>query len=491
MSNNESQHNRSLLIEIARKDMLERGLDPDFSPEVMEEVRRITSSESKTNPSIRDLRKHLWCSIDNDDSLDLDQLTLAEPMSDGRIRVMVAIADVDAVVRQSSEIDKHAAQNTTSVYTAAAVFPMLPDELSTGLTSLNADSDRMAIVVEMAIDRDGVIQESDIFRALVRNQAKLAYNSLAEWLEGQGPLPKEATEVKGLDENLKLQDQAAGRMKNFRHEQGALDFTTSQARPIFDGDTISELRNEVKNRAKEIIEDFMIGANGVTARFLTSHNFPSFRRIVRTPKRWSRIVEIAEEHGFKLPGEPDSKSLQEYLTWSKKNDPDRIQDLSLSIIKLLGPGEYAVGMPGEPVAGHFGLAVQSYSHSTAPNRRFPDLITHRLLKAALAGKGYPYTPEELVALAAHCTEQENDAKKVERQVGKSAAALLLEHRIGETFNAIVTGASDKGTWVRLLTVPVEGRVVDGYRGLDVGNRIRVELVDTDVWRGYIDFRRIP
>jgi VacB/RNase II family 3'-5' exoribonuclease len=490
MSHNESQHHRSLLIEIARKDMLERGLDPDFSTEVMEEVRRIADSVPKADSSVRDLRHLLWCSIDNDDSLDLDQLTVAEPMSEERIRVMVAIADVDAVVKQNTAIDKHAAQNTTSVYTAAAVFPMLPDELSTGLTSLNEDSDRMAIVVEMVIDRDGVIQGTDIFRAQVRNRAKLAYNSLAEWLEGNGPLPGEAVGIQGLAENIKLQSEAAGRMKNYRHEQGALDFTTSQARPIFEGDTVSELRNEVKNRAKEIIEDFMIGANGVTARYLTSHNFPSFRRIVRTPKRWSRIVEIAEEDGYKLPGAPDSKSLQEFLTWSKKNDPDHIQDLSLSIIKLLGPGEYAVGMPGEPVAGHFGLAVQSYSHSTAPNRRFPDLITHRLLKAALSGKGYPYTPEELIALAAHCTEQENDAKKVERQVGKSAAALLLEHRIGEKFDAIVTGASDKGTWVRLLRVPVEGRVVEGYRGLDVGNRIRVELVDTDVWRGFIDFRRI-
>ncbi len=439
---------------------------------------------------VRDLRDLLWASIDNDDSRDLDQLTVAEAMPGDKVKILVAVADVDSLVKNGSAIDEHARHNTTSVYTAARIFPMLPEKLSTDLTSLNFNEDRLAIVVEMVIGADGSLQDSDIYRARVRNHAKLAYNSVAAWLEGNGTVPEAIAAVNGLDENLRMQDRAAQSMKNFRHVHGALSLETIEARPIFDGDEIRDLEVEKKNRAKDIIEDFMIAANGVTARYLSSRKFPSIRRVVRTPKRWERIVEIAGEHGFKLPDNPDSKALEEFLTKEKAADPLRFPDLSLAVIKLLGAGEYVAELPGDTAPGHFGLAVRDYTHSTAPNRRYPDLITQRLLKAAIEGTPSPYSNDELEVLAKHCTEEEDAANKVERQVGKSAAAMLLEPRIGEQFDAIVTGAAAKGTWVRLLTIPVEGRLVHGFEGIDVGDRIRVQLTSVDVERGYIDFTKI-
>jgi exoribonuclease-2 len=380
--------------------------------------------------------------------------------------------------------------NTASVYTAAKIFPMLPERLSTDLTSLNFNEDRLAIVIEMIIGADGSLQDSDIYRAMVRNQAKLAYNSVAAWLNGNGGKPEAIASVNGLAENLRLQDKTARSMKNFRHIHGALSLETIQARPIFDGDKILGLEVDEGNRAKEIIEDFMIAANGVVARHLESKKFPSIRRVVRTPKRWERIVEIAGEHGFKLPDNPDSKSLEEFLTKEKAADPLRFPDLSLSVIKLMGAGEYVADLPGDAPPGHFGLAVKDYTHSTAPNRRYSDLITHRLLKASIEYKPVPYGKEELDGLAKHCTEEENAANKVERQVGKSAAALLLESRIGERFDAIVTGAATKGTWVRLLEVPVEGKLVQGFENMDVGHRIHVQLASVDVERGFIDFKKV-
>ena len=432
----------------------------------------------------------LWCSIDNDDSRDLDQLTVAEAMPGGAVKILVAIADVDAVVKKQSALDDHAQHNTTSVYTAAEIFPMLPEKLSTDLTSLNFESDRLAVVIEMVIAADGSLQSSDIYGATVRNRAKLAYNSVAAWLEGNGPMPQAIGAVNGLDENLRLQDRVAQKLKALRHAHGALDLETIEARPVFDGDELKDLEADKQNRAKDIIEDFMIAANGVTARYLASKKFPSLRRVVRTPKRWDRIVELAAERGSTLPKEPDSKALEQFLVSAKAADPLRFPDLSLSVIKLLGAGEYVVELPGDSAAGHFGLAVKDYAHSTAPNRRYPDLITQRLLKAAMAGGPSPYENDELEALAKHCTEEEDAAKKVERQVGKSAAAMLLESRIGEQFDAIVTGASDKGTWVRLLHPPIEGRLVSGFEGMDVGHRLRVQLIRTDVERGYIDFKRV-
>jgi VacB/RNase II family 3'-5' exoribonuclease len=367
---------------------------------------------------------------------------------------------------------------------------MLPEKLSTDLTSLNFDEDRLSIVVEMVIGADGSLQGSNIYRALVLNHAKLAYHSVASWLDGSGTVPEAVAGINGLDENLRLQDKAAQRMKNLRHIHGALSLETIEAKPLFDGDEIRDLEVERKNRATDIIEDFMIAANGVTARYLSSRKIPSIRRVVRTPKRWDRIVELAHEHGFKLPNDPDSKALDEFLLKQRADDPLRFPDLSLTVIKLMGSGEYVAEIPGETATGHFGLAVRDYTHSTAPNRRYTDLITQRLVKAATEGEPSPYSNEELEVLAKHCTEEEDAANKVERQVGKSAAALLLESRIGEQFDAIVTGASSKGTWARLLNIPVEGKLVQGFEGIDVGNRIRVQLISVDVERGYIDFRKV-
>jgi exoribonuclease-2 len=407
-----------------------------------------------------------------------------------KVKVYVAVADVDSLVKNGSAINEHARHNTTSIYTAAELFPMLPEKLSTNLTSLNVNEDRLAVVIEMVIDVDGSIQTSDVYRARVRNHAKLAYNSVAAWLDGSGPVMEAITTVDGLDENLRLQDRVAQRLKDLRHTQGALTLETIEAKPVFDGDQILSLEIEEKNRAKEIIEDFMIAANGVTARFLSSKKFPSIRRVVRTPKRWERIVEIAGNLGARLPLNPDSKALEEFLIKEQAADPLRFPDLSLTVIKLLGAGEYIAELPEGNVPGHFGLAVKDYTHSTAPNRRFPDLITQRLLKAALDGKALPYTKEDLDVLAIHCTQVEDAANKVERQVEKSAAALLLESRIGEEFDSITTGAAQKGTWVRLLEIPVEGKLVRGFEGVDVGDRIRVQLIHVDVELGYIDFQKV-
>jgi exoribonuclease-2 len=367
---------------------------------------------------------------------------------------------------------------------------MLPEKLSTDLTSLNYESDRLAIVIEMVLAGDGSLQSSDLYGTTVRNRAKLAYNSVAAWLEGNGPMPKEIGALNGLDKNLRLQDRMAQKLKALRHLHGALDLETIEARPVFDGDELKSLEADDRNRAKDIIEDFMIAANGVTARYLASKKVTSLRRVVRIPKRWDRIIEIAAERGGALPKEPDARALEQFLESAKAADPLRFSDLSLSVIKLLGAGEYVAELPGGSVGGHFGLAVRDYAHSTAPNRRFPDLITQRLLKAAVAGHSRPYENDELESLAKHCTQAEDAAKKVERQVTKSAAAILLESRIGEQFDAIVTGAANKGTWVRLLHPPIEGRLESGFEGMDVGHRLRVQLVRTDVERGYIDFKRV-
>jgi exoribonuclease-2 len=490
MTNTNDRQHRAILQKIARRAMLERGLLPDFSAKAMAELNDIHAATAASGESVRDLKTLLWCSIDNDDSRDLDQLTVAEAMPEGMVKLLIAIADVEVVVIKPSALDDHAKHNTTSVYTAAQIFPMIPEKLSTDLTSLNFESDRLVIVIEIIIAEDGSLQRSDIYRAVVRNHAKLAYNSVAAWLEEKGAMPQEIGTVNGLSENIRLQFRVAQKLKTLRHKHGALDLETIEARPVFDGDEIKELEAEKRNAAKDIIEDFMITANGVTARYLAGKKLPSLRRVVRTPKRWDRIVEIALERGFKLPEKPDSKALDEFLISARSADPIRFPDLSLSVIKLLGSGEYVVELPGGSTAGHFGLAVKDYAHSTAPNRRYPDLITQRLLKAAMAGSSMPYTIDELELLAKHCTENEDAAKKVERQVGKSAAAIVLEARINQRFDAIVTGASAKGTWVRLLHPPVEGRVVSGSEGLDVGQRCRVQLLHTDVERGFIDFKKL-
>ncbi len=490
MTNTDDRQHRSILQRIAHRVMIERGLLPDFTSQEMVELDGIHGPALTVEGSTRDLRNLVWCSIDNDDSLDLDQLTVAMPMAGDAVKILIAIADVDAIVKKQSALDDHAKHNTTSVYTAAEIFPMLPEKLSTDLTSLKFESDRLAIIVEMIIGSDGSLQSSDIYQAIVHNSAKLTYNSVAGWLEGSEPMPQAIGKVEGLIENLKLQDDVARKLKSLRHLQGALDLETIETRPVFEGDEIKDLEVDRRNRAKDIIEDFMIAANGITARYLASKKLPSLRRVVRTPKRWDRIVELASEQKFKLPEQPDSKALDQFLLSAKATDPLRFPDLSLSVIKLLGAGEYVVELPGDDSAGHFGLAVKDYAHSTAPNRRYPDLITQRLLKAAMVGQSLPYTNDELEELAKHCTEEEDAAKKVERQVGKSAAALVMESKIGEQFEAIVTGASDKGTWVRLLHPPVEGRLIRGFEGLDIGHRLRVQLILTNVERGFIDFKKV-
>ncbi len=482
--------NRITLQQIARKAMISRGLEPDFPAEELSELKELTTPSTYESTKARDMRNLLWCSIDNDSSLDLDQLTYAEQLPENKVRLLVAIADVDALVSAKSAIDNHASKNTASIYTVAQIFPMLPEKLSTDLTSLHLDSDRCAIIVDMVIDENGTLQQSDVYNATVRNHAKLAYNSLAAWLEGTGPIPSEVKKIEGLTENIKLQDKVAQKLKELRHEHGALELETIEASPVFDGDALSEMKVEEKNRAKNLIEDFMIAANGSTARFLSGKKFPSIRRVVRTPKHWDRIIELAAGYGFSLPEKADSKSLSEYLKVVKQKDPEHFSDMSISVLKLLGSGEYVVETNGSDAPGHFGLAVKDYTHSTAPNRRYPDLVTQRLLKAAISGQPIPYSTEQLQQIASHCTLKEDDVKKVERQVEKSANAMLLQSRIGEVFDAIVSGASSKGTWIRLFHPHVEGKLVKGFDGLKVGDKLRASLKHIDIRAGFIDFERI-
>jgi VacB/RNase II family 3'-5' exoribonuclease len=489
MSHGPKKDGRNQLRSIARRAMVERGLLPDFSPAALAETNAIHGPATVTPISAKDLRDLLWASIDNDDSRDLDQLTVSVPVGGGAVRILVAIADVDATVKQGSALDEHARTNTTSVYTAAQTFPMFPEKLSTDLTSLGEGQDRVAMVVDMTVTADGNVDTSEIYRALVQNRAKLAYNGVAAWLDGTGPAPSRIGAVPGMDEQLRVQDRVAQVMKNRRHERGSLSLTTLEASAVFDGDALKDLRPEDKNRAKELIEDFMIAANGVAAKYLEKKGFPSLRRILRSPERWERIVELAKTFGETLPGAPDARALGAFLVKRMASDPVRFPDLSLAVVKLIGRGEYLLEVPGGNPPGHFGLAVSEYTHSTAPNRRFPDVIEQRLLKAAVFGQKAPYDPDELDTLAKHCTDQEANADKVERQVRKSAAALLLESRIGERFDAIVTGASTKGTWVRTFHPPVEGMVVRGAKGLDVGDKVKVELLSTNVEQGFIDFGR--
>jgi exoribonuclease-2 len=476
-----------LLTEIAHQSMIDNVLEPDFNQAVKQQLDGIRGP-AHAEESLRDMRQLAWCSIDNDDSRDLDQLTWADE-KDGKSRIYIAVADVDLLVHKGTPIDQHAQHNTTSVYTAAKVFSMLPEKLSTDLTSLNEGEDRVALVIEMIVGDDGNTNEGDVYRAVVHNQAQLAYDRVAAWLDGKDEVPEKVARVEGLAESLKLQDRTADRMRELRHEHGALDLETIEARPVFADGKVVDLHQQARNNARLLIEDFMIAANGATARFLSRHGFASIRRVVRSPERWDRIERIASDLGDRLPPDPDAKALEEFLVRRKKLDPTRFPDLSLAIVKAMGAGEYVVENAGDEPIGHFGLAVRDYTHSTAPNRRYPDLITHRLVKAALADTPAPYTIDELTSLAQHCTEQEDAANKVERHVRKAAAALMLSNRIGEHFDGIVTGASAKGTWVRIFHPPIEGKVVRGHQGLDIGDRTNVKLLGVDVERGFIDFGR--
>ncbi len=474
------------LKRLAAEAMRAHGLEPDLPAAVLAQANAATLS-TEAGPGIRDLRNLLWSSIDNDDSLDLDQIEVAESVSGGRCLLRVGIADVDSIVSAGSAVDQHAGINTTSVYTAAEIFPMLPERLSTNLTSLRQDEDRLCVVVEVAVEANGALGASSIYRARVRNRAKLAYRSIAAWLQGTAPAPPIVGAVAGLGEQLKLQDTIAQSLKRSRQAKGALEFDTAENRAAYQDGVLIDLQPDPKNRAQELIEEFMIAANGVTACFFRQHGRSSLRRILKVPKRWDRIVQLAKDAGEKLPDAPDAIALNASLARRKQADPVGFAYLSLSVIKCLGAGEYVAEGPAQKPQGHFGLAVRDYTHSTAPNRRFPDLLTQRMLKAVLESRAPPYGDAELSALASHCTEQEHNAKKVERQIEKSAAAMLLHSRIGERFEGIVTGASDKGTWVRIASPAAEGRVVRNFQGLDVGDHVQVQLVHVDIARGFIDF----
>ncbi len=469
--------------------MAERGLEPEFSRAVDRQLAGIGGPGRDSASGIRDLRPLLWCSIDNDDSLDLDQLTACEPLPSGAIRLWVAIADVDALVKPGTPIDEHALTNTTSVYTSARIFPMLPERLCTDLTSLNPGQDRLAVVTEMVFNPDVSLAGSTVYRARVHNRAQLAYDAVSAWLDRDGELPPAAAAVPGMDAQLFAQDALAQQLRARRQAQGSLDLETLQPRALFEGERVVDIRQQPRNRARQLIEEVMIATNGCTARYLAGQGAAALRRVVRSPERWLRIVGVAKDCGDVLPDEPDGQALEAFLARQRRKDPLRFPDLSLVIVKLMGRGEYVVEVPGADPIGHFGLAVRDYTHSTAPNRRYPDLVTLRLLKAALSGQPQPYSNAELDELARHCTRQEDAAQKVERQLRKSEAALLLERRLGERFDALVTGAGPDGTWVRILTPPAEGKLVGGHGGLRVGDALRVKLVATDVERGFIDFER--
>ena len=484
------EQERALLLRVARQAMIERGFQVDFLPAAQAEAMKSVSPSGPYGAGVADLRSRLWCSIDNDDSRDLDQLTLAEALPDGGAKVFVAVADVSAVVGPGSALDLHAHANTTSLYTPAQNFPMLPDRLSTDLTSLVQGQDRLAMVVEVMVGADGASGAGRVYPAVVRNQAKLAYRSVGAWLEEKGPIPPAITAVPGLAENLGIQDRVAQSLKSHRHEHGALALDTIEVRAHFEGEVLSRLELEERNRAKELIEDFMIAANGAIARFLEERSFPLLRRMVRPPELWPRIVELALAAGDKLPPQPDAEALNAFLLRRRAADPLRFPDLSLSVIKLLGKGEYVASFPGEAITGHFGLAVSEYTHSTAPNRRYPDLVTQRLVKAALGVQEAPYSRAQLTALAVHCTQKQDDAQKIERLMRKAAAACLLRDRIGQEFDGLVTGAGPKGTWARTFDPPAEGRVEQGASGLKVGDKVRLKLLHTDPARGFIDFARV-
>lgn len=472
---------------IAHDAMREHGLVPGFSPEIDREVAAIGGAARESGDGIGDLRHLLFFSIDNDDSRDLDQLTYAERLGGGAIRIFIAVADVDALVHAGSAIDDRAQNNTTSVYVPGRVFPMLPEELSTDWSSLNEREDRLAMIIEMEVLEDGSTQKERVYRAYVHNFAKLAYDNVSAWLGGREQLPRKISKMPLIEEQIRLQVEAAERLREMRAARGALELESIEPRAVVVDGKVVDMKLQPKNDARELIEDFMIAANGVVARFLEKKGYPVFRRVVREPERWQRIVALAAEYGETLPPTPDSQALVAFLRKRRKADPLRFPDLSLSVVKLIGRGEYIIDPPGQEPPGHFGLAVRDYSHSTAPNRRYPDLITHRILKACLAAKKSPYTLEELDHLARHCTDREDDANKVERMMRKAASALLLIDRIGERFDALVTGASKKGTWVRILHPPVEGKLMRGGKSLDVGDKVRVKLVEVDPARGYIDF----
>lgn len=479
------------LEERARRAMLEAGFHPDFPPEVLQEINAAkpgTAQVSANEPV--DLRSLPWSSIDNDHSRDLDQVEYVEKLSDGTTRLLVGIADVDVMVPKGAALDQRAATECTSVYTGVETFPMLPAELSTDLTSLLEAQERLATVTELRIELSGDAEYHAIYPARIRNQAKLAYSTTGAWLEGRAPIPTAIASVPGMVAQIRLQQETATRLRLFRKQHGALAFSSHEATPVLENGAVKDLVVREHNAAEDVIESFMVAANVAMAKYLRDQQRPSIRRVVKTPRRWDRIQAIAAQYGTRLPDVPDPRALAEFLANRQTADPLHFPDLSLAIVKLLGPGEYVVEAPGTEKEGHFGLAVSDYTHSTAPNRRYADLVTQRLLKATAAGRPSPYAIPELTLIASRCTDREDAARKVERLVRKVIAASLLSRRVGERFNSIVTGASPKGTYVRLLDFPAEGRLVRGAQGVDVGDKLSVRLVSVDVDKGFIDLERV-
>lgn len=486
---NDSHPSHVDLQAIARQIMVENGFEPEFSAGVQQQLSDIKTSPpiATSSKDVRDLRGLLWSSIDNDTSRDLDQIEVAESLPSGDVKVLIGVADVDAFVPRASAIDDHAAKETTTVYAGVRNFPMLPEELSTGASSLLENGDKLGVVIEFVASSDGVVTSSSVYRALVRNKAQLTYNAVGAWLEGTGAAPPKVASSADLQAQLRLQDQVAQALQKQRYLHGALNIETSEVNPVVVNQQVVDIVQHQKNRATTLIEDFMIAANGVVARML--EKVSSLRRIVKTPERWDRIVQLAAARGEQLPAQPDSKALNDFLLKRKAADPDHFADLSLAVIKLIGPGEYVLERPGDPEQGHFGLAVQDYTHSTAPNRRFADVVTQRLIKAFLSGTPGPYSDDELGGIARNCTLKEDAARKVEREMSKRLAAAAMSHRIGETFDAIVTGVTPHGTFVRVMQPRIEGLLEQGQQGLDVGDKLRARLARTDVQRGYIDFIR--
>ncbi|MGA1982918.1 MAG: RNB domain-containing ribonuclease [Acidobacteriaceae bacterium] len=476
----------------AQAEMIKNGFHPDFpagSDAQIAAIRAAVGAAAKPDAKVRDLRGPWWSSIDNDTSKDLDQIEMAERV-DGGIRVRVAIANVAAAIAKGSPLDLHAAQQTQTVYTAVRIFPMLPTDLSTDLTSLNQDVDRAALVTEYVVDAQGNLTGQTIYRAQVRNRAQLAYSKVGPWLEGTGPADAKVAASAELQAQLHLQYEAARAMHARRAADGALEFCKGEADPVVIDGKVRAIHEVEQNCATDLIEEFMIGANKSVAETLRAAGRSCIRRVVRVPERWDRIVALAAQHGTKLPATPDSKALNDFLTRLRKADSVHYPDLALAVIKLMGPGEYVVITANDPdPLGHFGLAAKDYLHSTAPNRRYADLVSERIVAAMLDGVAPPYSDAELGVIAQQCNLQEKAANKVERTMQKREAAVALAGSVGKTFHGVVTGADQKGTYVRVLDPPVEGRIIRGEQGLDVGDTVNVQLVDTNPQMAYIDFAR--
>ena len=485
---NDHRPNEKWLDGKARQAMIDNGFEPEFSSEIEEQLSSIAGRDLIAEAGdARDLRDLAWSSIDNRTSRDLDQVEWAEQLDNGDIRILVGIADVDAAVEKGSPIDRRAARNTVSVYTESEVFPMLPEQLSTDLTSLNEGEDRLALVADMIVKENGDVPKSTFYRAIVRNRVKLDYPTVGDWFDGDGPVPAQIQDNQDLIAQLKLQRKAAERLHKYRLAKGALEFESIESEAVVEDGDVKEIRSVEPNLAKHLIENFMVAANVEMAEFIESHGVASIRRVVHTPRRWEGIVKIAEEYGEHLPPEPDQPALAAFLENRREADPDRFPDLSLSIIKLIGSGQYVVERPGDDAGGHFGLGVRDYAHSTAPNRRYPDLVVQRLVKAIIRGHGQAYAPEELESIAAHINDREKAARKVERKMRKIVAAAVMKRRVGERFDAIVTGVNEHGTFARILRPPVDGRIVRGEHGLNVGEKVEVKLLSANTSNGFIDF----